>query len=220
VNHAGVLVNVSRAPISVTLAGIDSDEGAVLTKFASAVCAEAALLSSEEGTEAVRTEMRDATWDFMSLICDWICGFVRWALRVRGVGVDAHVEVGEVGSGDGDDDEVSGGAGAERGDDEGRFELHCCGIEVCGEIEIVCVEVIAMCDGSGRARLDNTLYFTTNLQASEDLPDTVGMDVHQLSQIYTLWDVRSSLRRLSHDSSRVTSLAVSSSILGLLCSLL
>jgi hypothetical protein len=29
VNHAGVLVNVSRAPISVTLAGIDSDDGAV-----------------------------------------------------------------------------------------------------------------------------------------------------------------------------------------------
>jgi hypothetical protein len=67
-------VKVSRAPISVTLAGMDRLEGAVATNFMSAVCAEAARLRSEEGMEAVSASMREAILDSMSLTWEAICG--------------------------------------------------------------------------------------------------------------------------------------------------
>jgi hypothetical protein len=67
------------------------------------------------------------------------------------------------------------------------------------------VEVIAMCDEGGLwGGRDRAPFYYYYLEASEDLPDTVAwMFISSFTNIHT-WDVRSSLRRLSPDSSRVT----------------
>lgn len=105
--HAGVEVKVAMPPIAVTLAGMESEDGAVATNFMSAVCADAAWERAEEGSEAVREFTREATAAVRELYCDWIC---EWRLvggwEREGVEGWAYVEDVDVWGWDGNDDEV------------------------------------------------------------------------------------------------------------------
>jgi hypothetical protein len=91
-------------------------------------------------------------------------------------------------------------------------------LTACGERDDCVVEVIAMCDeGELWEGRDRAPFYYGYPQASEDLPDTAAwIFISSFTNIHA-WDVRSSLRRLSPDSSGGTaeqSLAWSSAYCG------
>jgi hypothetical protein len=74
--------------------------------------------------------------------CDWNCAGVRCTRAGREWVMGTYVKRIEIECGDGNDDEVGRGGGAERGGEEGRLELHdllrCVVQRVVQKGEIVC----------------------------------------------------------------------------------